>query len=110
MVTTRDCLCKFRKVVNDDQNAGVVVVRGADFQVVILDQLVEIATLNVFQLKSYITGFVAHLLTGEALADISADTAPYAGPGVALLNSSNHLSDALMSHGVVRTEQDFMLI
>ena len=36
-------------MVDDDQDAGIVVVRGADFEVVVLDQLVEISALDVFR-------------------------------------------------------------
>ena len=77
---------------------------------VILDQLVEVATLNVFQLESYVARLVTYLLAGEALADVPTDTAPYAGPSVALLNSSYHLCDALVSHCVVCTEQNLVLV
>ena len=89
---------------------GIVIVRGADFQVVVLDQFVEVPTLDDFQLELYITRLIAYLLTGEALANIAANTASDARPRVTFLNPSHHFRNALVSHGVVRTEQDFVLV
>ena len=48
MMTARDCFRKLREMVDYDQDAGIVVVRGANFQVVILDQFVELSALDIF--------------------------------------------------------------
>ena len=58
VMTTRDCLCKLGEVVDDDQDAGVVVVRGADLQVVVLDQFIEVPALDVFQMESDVTRLI----------------------------------------------------
>ena len=48
MMTAENCLRKLEEMVDYDQDAGIVVVRGANFQVVVLDQFVEISALEVF--------------------------------------------------------------
>ena len=85
------------EMVDYDQDAGIVIVRGTDFQVVVLDQFVKISTLDVFQLESYITRLIAYLLTGEALANIAANTASDVRPRVTFLNPSHHFRNALVS-------------
>ena len=77
---------------------------------IILNQLVEVATLDVFQVKSYITVFIAYLLASFALADVLRNGAAYAWPSVAFLYSCQDFCDTLMSHSVVGLEQDFVLI
>ena len=109
-MTTRDSLCELGKMVDDDQDAGVVVVGGADLQVVVLDQFIEVPALDIFQMESDVTRLITYLLTGEALANITANTASNARPCVAFLNSGHHLGDALVSHGVMCAEQDLVLI
>ena len=110
-MTTRYRLRELGEMVDFDQNAGIVIVRGADFQVVVLDQFfVKVPTLMVFQLESYVTRLITYLLTSEALANLAANTASDARPRVTFLNPSHHFRNALMSHGVMRTEQDFVLV
>ena len=103
-MTAGDCLCKLGEMVDDDQDAGVVVVWGAGFQVVVLDQFIEVSALDVFQMESDVARLVQYLLTGEALANITAHTASNARPCVAFLNSCHHLGYALVSHGVMCAE------
>ena len=109
-MTARNRLRELGEMVDYDQDAGIVIVRGADFQVVVLDQFVEISTLDVSQLESYITRLIAYRLTGEALSNIAVNTASDARPRVMFLNPSHHFRNALVSHGVVRTEQDFVQV
>ena len=59
-MTTRDRLREFGEMVDYDQDAGIVFVRGADFQVVLLDQFVKVPTLDVFQLESYVTRLITY--------------------------------------------------
>ena len=108
-MTARKRFREFGEVIDYDQDAGIVV-RGADFQVVVLDQFVEVSTLDVFQLESYIAGIIEYLLTGEALANIAANTTSDAWPCVTFLDPSDHFRNALVFYGIVRTEQDFVLI
>ena len=108
MMTARDCFRKLGKMVDDDQDAGIVVVRGADFEVVVLDQLVEISALDVFQVESDIARLIAYLLAGEALANIAANTPSDTRPRVTFLDPSDHFRIALVTHGIVRTEQDLV--
>ena len=89
-MTARNRFRELGEIVDYDKDAGIVIVRGADFQVVVLDQFVEVSTLDVFELELYITRLIAYLLTGEALASIAANTASDARPCVTFLNPSDH--------------------
>ena len=51
-MTARDRLSKFGKVVNIDQDPIVTIVRGAELHVIVQDQLFEIATLDIFEVKT----------------------------------------------------------
>ena len=53
---------------------------------------------------------ITYLLTGEALANVTAHTSSNARPCVAFLNSGHHLGNALVSHGVICAEKDLVLI
>ena len=77
---------------------------------VILDQFIEVSALDVLQMESDVTRFVPYLLAGETLANVTTHAASNARPCVAFLNSGYHFGDALVSHGVVLSEQDLALI
>ena len=71
---------------------------------VILDQLIEIPTLDVFEVKSNVTRFVPYLLPREALTHVLTNATTNAWPGMAFLISRQHLSNALVAHCIVSTK------
>ena len=77
---------------------------------VVLDQFIEVSALDVLQMESDVTRLITYLLAGETLANITTHAASNARPCVAFLDSGYHFGDALVSQGVVRTEQDLVLI
>ena len=77
---------------------------------VVLDQLIEISTLDIFQVKPNVTRFVTYLLAREGLTHVLTNTATNAWLGMAFLYWRQHLSNALVAHGIVSTKQKFMLV
>ena len=77
---------------------------------VILDQLIEVPTLDIFQVKPNVTRPVTYLLAREALTHVLTNAAANTWPGVAFLDSRNHLCNALVAHGIMSTKQNFMLV
>ena len=67
-------LRKLGEMVNYHQYAGVIVIGGAYFQMVILDQLIEVPTLDIFQVKPNVTRPVTYLLAREALTHVLTNT------------------------------------
>ena len=103
-------LRKLGEMVNYHLYADVIVIGGAYFQMVILDQLIEIPTLDIFQVKPNVTRPVTYLLAREALTHVLTNAAANTWPGVAFLDSRNHLCNALVAHGIMSTKQNFMLV
>ena len=100
-------LRKLGEMVNYHQYAGVIVIGGPYFQMVILDQLIEVPTLDIFQVKPNVTRPVTYLLAREALTHVLTNTAANTWPGVAFLDSRNHLCNALVANGIMSTKQKF---
>ena len=95
----------------DDEDPSIASIRGAELHVVILNQLIEVPTLDVFEVETDVARFVSHLLAREALANVMPDSAANnSRPGVALLYARDNFATALVTHGVVRTEEDLILI
>ena len=65
-MVVEDSFCKLRKVIDDNQDAPVTIVRRTDFQVIVLYQLVKVPTLDGIVRHRFIT----HLLASQTLADI----------------------------------------
>ena len=97
-------LSKFGKVVDDDQVTCVAIVRKASFLVVVLHQLIEIPTLEIFEMKTNIAGSVPYVLIYEALADVLPDTAANTRPRVLLLDARHDFADALVHGTIVRAD------
>ena len=68
-------LRKLGEMVNYHQYAGVIVIGGAYFQMVILDQFIEIPTLDIFQVKPNVYRPVTYLLAREALTHVLTNAA-----------------------------------
>ena len=66
-------LDQFGEVINYHKDSRVVVVSGAYIKMVILNQFIEIPTLDFFQVKSNVTKFVTYLLTRETGTDSRTD-------------------------------------
>ena len=81
----------------------------AIFKIVILDQLIGIPPLDIFQMKSNVIRFVTYLLACEALTHVLTNATTNAWPGMAFLYSRQYLSKALVFHGIVNTKQNLML-
>ena len=109
-MTTRHSLSKLGIKVNDHQNASVTIDRWTYFQAIVLDQLIEIATLDVFQVKPDVTRFVKDLLEREALIHILAHAAANARPGLTFLDPCDHLRNTLMSQGIISAKENLMLV
>ena len=97
-------------MVNYHQYAVVIVIGGAYFQMVILDQLIDLPTLDIFQVKPNVTRPVTYLLAREALTHVLTNAAANTWPGMAFLDSRHHLCNALVAHGIISTKQNFMLV
>ena len=106
-MTTGDGFGKLREVLNYDQDSRIGVISGADFHVIVLHQFVEITALDIFEVKTYVPWFVSNLLTSETLADNFAHCAAYARPYVTFLYARHDFTDALVAHGIMRTERGF---
>ena len=76
----------------------------------VVDQFVVVSALKVFVEKERnISRFGPHLLTCKALIDVLPYTAVNTEPRIPLLDTRYNLSDALVSHGIMRTEQNLVL-
>ena len=74
------------------------------------DQLVEVATLIVFELEVNVPRLITNLLTSEALTDVFANITANSWPGAAFLYSRHHFADPLMTHRNVCTKENLVLI
>ena len=110
IVTAGYSFSKFGEVVYGDQGSSIASIRGAELHVAILDHLIEVPTVNSFKVETDVSRLVSHLLTSEALANVLPDSAANIRPGVALLYARDNFANALVTHGVVSTEEDLMLI
>ena len=99
VMAERHSLCQFRKLTNDHQNSCVVVVRGANFKKIVLYQLLERPTLDVFQMEPNVPRFIPHFLTREALTHILPYTAANTRARLPYWDTCHYLSDSLVSHG-----------
>ena len=64
---------------------------------VVLDQLIEIPTLNILQVKPKVIPFGTYLLAREALTQVLTNATKNAWPGMAFLYSRQHLSNTLVA-------------
>ena len=80
-------LRKRGEMVNYHQNACVVVIGGAYFQMVIQNQLIEKPALDVFQVKPNVTRSVTYLLARKALTHVLTNAAANAWPDMEFLYS-----------------------
>ena len=76
----------------------------------VLDQLIKVPALNILEMEPHVPRFVSNLLARETLAHELAQSAANARPGVAFLYSRHDFADSFVTHSIVGTEENFMLI
>ena len=64
----------------------------------------------IFYVNPNVTRFVTYLLARETLTHILTNTATNDWPGMAFLYSRDHLCNSLVAHGIMSTNQTFMLV
>ena len=101
VVSAGDSFCKFDKMIYYYQKTGVARVGLAEFQMIELNQVVEIATINALQGVARISRWVFCLLASQALLDVIYYVPLDSRPSVPFLYSGQHFSYALMSRFIV---------
>ena len=94
-MAARHGLGKLGKKIFDHQNPRIVIARGTDLEVIILHEFNKVATLDVLEMEPNIPWSVTHLLARKTMA---------------FLDPRHNLEDPLVSHTIIRTEQDLMLV
>ena len=97
VVSAGDSFCKFGKMIYYYQKTGVARVGLAEFQMIELNQVVEIATINALQGVARISRWVFCLLASQALLDVIYYVPLDSRPSVPFLYSGQHFAYPLMS-------------
>ena len=110
VVTAGYGLGEIGEVIDYDHDPRSTVVGGAEFHVVVLDRLVEVSGLYVFEMKTNVSRLIANLLTSETLTYVFANSTTNSWLAVAFLYACQNLANALMTHSIVCTKENSVLI